>query len=202
MARYDRKNRNLPKRQLANKLSFLVEGPTEKYYFEALLKHLNYRERIEIQSIAGGGYTSFKHYFQKNQEKIDVCVVIADLDRAVQDHREQRVLEQLINQIEKENACSIFFLTNANIETWFQATLPAKVNFTQLNIKKADPEVFKKLLAAGATLEQAEQAFKSRDKFYFKKNFTVKGQIKGENLHKQQSNLVEFKSFLKFHDKI
>lgn len=202
MARNERRNRQLPKRTTQTKMTFLVEGPTEKYYFTELLKSLRYSDKIVIETVGGGGYISFQHYFQKNQDMIDICVIITDLDRAVDSHSEKQTLQRIITGIEKENPKSIFFLTNENIETWLDATLPDGKSFKNLKISKGDKDVFKKLASQGGSMNQAEYIFKLQKMYYHKNDFAKKGYILAEYIHLKQSNLALFQEFLQFHGKI
>ncbi|MGL6025366.1 MAG: hypothetical protein ACRC0F_12245, partial [Cetobacterium sp.] len=109
------------------KINFLVEGPTEKYYFTDFLKDISYKIKIDIKSVNGGGYRDFKNDIDKNKHIYDIIIVIADMDRLEKLPHEKERLQELIKLLNKENLKNNIFLTNKNIEDWIKGTLKEKV---------------------------------------------------------------------------
>ena len=182
------------------KIKFLVEGITEKYYFDNFLKECGYKIHIDMDKIDGGGYFAFTREIQKNKSIYDVIIIIADLDRVSIHSGEKEKLNELINLLEKLNLKNNIFLTYKNIETWQIATLPVKVNNLSTflgysNSSKGKEDIYKRLKEKGADFKIAIPKFKQNNLYYSKSDFE-KGVINIENTVKTQSNLIYFLDYL------
>ncbi|MGL4947232.1 MAG: hypothetical protein ACRCZR_03435 [Cetobacterium sp.] len=183
------------------KIIFLVEGPTEKYYFTDFLKESLYKIKIDIKSVNGGGYRDFKNDIDKNKHIYDIVIVIADMDRLEQLPHEKERLQELIKLLNKENLKNNIFLTNKNIEDWLKNTLKEKVNNLEQYLgysgsSKGKEDIYKRLCDKGSCFEKAKISFKEEDLYYLKKDFE-KGKIQEYNINKKQSNLIYFAEYLK-----
>ncbi|MGL5982207.1 MAG: hypothetical protein ACRCZR_02675 [Cetobacterium sp.] len=183
------------------KINFLVEGPTEKYYFTDFLKDISYKIKIDIKSVNGGGYRDFKNDIDKNKHIYDIIIVIADMDRLEKLPHEKERLQELIKLLNKENLKNNIFLTNKNIEDWIKGTLKEKVASLEGYLgysgsSKGKEDIYKRLSDKESSFEKAQISFKERDLYYLKKDFE-KGKFEDGNINKKQSNLIYFVEYLK-----
>ncbi|MBC2850005.1 hypothetical protein H5J22_00830 [Cetobacterium sp. 8H] len=183
------------------KINFLVEGPTEKYYFTDFLKDISYKIKIDIKSVNGGGYRDFKNDIDKNKHIYDIIIVIADMDRLEKLPHEKERLQELIKLLNRENLKNNIFLTNKNIEDWIKSTLKEKVVSLEGYLgysggSKGKEDIYKRLCDKDSSFEKAQTCFKERDLYYLKKDFE-KGKIEEGNINKKQSNLIYFIEYLK-----
>lgn len=195
----------LEKRELLKNVVFLVEGETEKFYIGSLLKELNFKSKITISCMKGGGYRCFLDKIHKNKTIYDIIIVVADLDRAEHRPEELKTLKKLIELLKKENPLNNIFLTYKNIETWFVASLPSTM-INSLNdylgykgSSKGRDDIFKRIKDKNGHIEIAKNKFKEDNLFFVKKD-DKKGVLHEKNISKVQSNLIYFDDFLKFLD--
>lgn len=182
------------------KIKFLVEGPTEKYYFTDLLKDIGYKIHIDIDEISGGGYFSFTRELQKNKSIYDIVFIVTDLDRTTTHSGEKDRLKELIVLLEKLNLKNNIFLTYKNIETWQKATIPYKVNDLTSELgytgsSKGKEDIYRRIKEKGGDFRLGITKFKETNLYYNKKDFN-KGIIIDENISEIQSNLIYFLEYL------
>lgn len=183
------------------KVKFLVEGATEKFYFKNLLNDIGYRLHIDIESLDGGGYSTFIEKINKNKSIYDIIIIISDLDRTYTHPKEKEYLKKLIFLLENLNLKKNIFLTYENIETWLESTFDKKVSnlTTELgysNSSKGKEDIYERLNAKHAFFSHAIPKFKKENLYYLKINFE-KGSINENNILKRQSNLIYFIAYLK-----
>ena len=107
-----------PKRQLKKNICFLVEGTTEENVIDHLYNKTDFpRISFHKAQYGGGGYVDIKHWIAKRRDRLDIVIVVSDLDRAAK-KKEKETLIEVIHFLYRENPKNNIFLTFPDFEQW------------------------------------------------------------------------------------
>lgn len=107
-----------PKRPLRKNVCFLVEGTTEENVVDYLYDKADYpRISFHKEQYGGGGYIDIKHWIDKRRDRLDIVIVVSDLDRAAK-KKEMETLIEVIHFLYRENPKNNIFLTFPDFEQW------------------------------------------------------------------------------------
>lgn len=91
-----------PKRQLKKNICFLVEGTTEENVIDHLYNKTDFpRISFHKEQYGGGGYVDIKHWIAKRRDRLDIVIVVSDLDRAAKKKEKETLIEVIHFFIEK-----------------------------------------------------------------------------------------------------
>ena len=145
---------------------------------------------------------------QKNRDKVDVVLVVCDLDRASNhdgsgNRAERMNLQKTINYYENTNIKNNFFFTFPCFETWLAAGLNISASnlyrhlgYQNTDDGKTDSKLLEKYVKSGGDFVMAAQYFVNKPLYFVKKDFTMKSIIDESNIDKKQSNLYYLKEYL------
>lgn len=189
--------RRLP---LKDSITFVLEGETEASILKILCDKQEYANLKFTKPVClcGGGYNSVKWYIERNQNTLDIVLVIADLDRAGNDSNEAANLEKVIKMLEKNKSSNNIFLTHPNIEAWLKNSFTKAIKgniHTFLHSYKGDPDLAEKYLRKGGTYAAAKVYFLSK-RLYYKKIGISKGVFDRDALGMEQSSLYYLQDYL------
>ena len=106
-----------PKRQLKKNICFLVEGTTEENVIDHLYNKTDFPRISFHKAQYGGGYVDIKHWIAKRRDRLDIVIVVSDLDRAAK-KKEMETLIEVIHFLYRENPKNNIFLTFPDFEQW------------------------------------------------------------------------------------
>ena len=196
-----------PKRQLKKNICFLVEGTTEENVIDHLYNKTDFpRISFHKEQYGGGGYVDIKHWIAKRRDRLDIVIVVSDLDRAAK-KKEKETLIEVIHFLYRENPKNNIFLTFPDFEQWMLRGLPGSNNrplyhclgYANEAEQKADNHLFSKYTDAGGSFSTAERYFSGRPLFYIKKDFS-QGTIQNEYVNAEQSSLYYLRDYLQILD--
>lgn len=82
-----------PKRQLKKNICFLVEGTTEENVIDHLYNRTDFpRISFHKAQYGGGGYVDIKHWIAKRRDRLDIVIVVSDLDRAAKKKEKETLI--------------------------------------------------------------------------------------------------------------
>lgn len=193
-----------PKRPLRKNVCFLVEGTTEENVVDYLYDKADYpRISFHKEQYGGGGYIDIKHWIDKRRDRLDIVIVVSDLDRA-EKKTEKKSLIEVIHFLYKENPKNNIFLTFPDFEQWMlkglenpKQTLYQSLGYGNKAAQKSDKSLAMKYERKGGSFELASEYFSTKPLSSQKIDFKP-GRIKEENIDKEQSALWYLKDYLKF----
>lgn len=193
-----------PKRPLRKNVCFLVEGTTEENVVDYLYDKADYpRISFRKEQYGGGGYIDIKHWIDKRRDRLDIVIVVSDLDRA-EKKTEKKSLIEVIHFLYRENPKNNIFLTFPDFEQWMlmglenrKQTLYQSLGYGNKAAQKSDKTLVMKYERKGGSFELASEYYSAKPLFYHKMDFKP-GRIKVENIDKEQSALWYLKDYLKF----
>lgn len=192
-----------PKRPLRKNVCFLVEGTTEENVVDYLYDKADYpRISFHKEQYGGGGYIDIKHWIDKRRDRLDIVIVVSDLDRA-EKKTEKKSLIEVIHFLYKENPKNNIFLTFPDFKQWMlkglenpKQTLYQSLGYGNKAAQKSDKSLAMKYERKGGSFAVAVEYFAGKPLFYKKKDFTL-GIIREEYIDKEQSALWHLKDYLK-----
>lgn len=192
-----------PKRQLKKNICFLVEGTTEENVIDHLYNKTDFpRISFHKAQYGGGGYVDIKHWIAKRRDRLDIVIVVSDLDRAAK-KKEKETLIEVIHFLYRENPKNNIFLTFPDFEQWMfmglenrKQTLYQSLGYATKSAQKSDKSLAMKYERKGGSFAFAAEYFTGKPLFYEKKDFTS-GIIREEYIDKEQSALWYLKDYLK-----
>lgn len=193
-----------PKRPLRKNVCFLVEGTTEENVVDYLYDKADYpRISFRKEQYGGGGYIDIKHWIDKRRDRLDIVIVVSDLDRAA-GKTEKKSLIEVIHFLYRENPRNNIFLTFPDFEQWMlkglenpKQTLYQSLGYGNKAAQKSDKTLVMKYERKGGCFERASEYFSTKPLFYKKMDFKP-GRLSEENIDKEQSALWYLKDYLKF----
>jgi hypothetical protein len=212
MAKAQQKRWKKPKKELKTKITFLVEGEkTERYIIPGMFDVAEYKNigSYKIEPFKGGSYSEITHWLERNNEVVDVVLVVCDLDRASNhtgagNKAEKKALKKAIDCSEGLNIKNNFFLTYPNFEEWLAAGLEVRrehlykaLNYKSTSECKSDPKLLERYKKKNGDFAKAKKYFSRRKLlFYTKRNCSENGKIVDKNIDKIQSNLYYLEDYL------
>lgn len=192
-----------PKRQLKKNICFLVEGTTEENVIDHLYNRTDFpRISFHKAQYGGGGYVDIKHWIAKRRDRLDIVIVVSDLDRAAK-KKEKETLIEVIHFLYRENSKNNIFLTFPDFEQWMlkglknpKQSLYQSLGYATKSAQKSDKSLAMKYERKGGSFAFAAEYFAGKPLFYKKKDFTS-GIIREEYIDKAQSALWYLKDYLK-----
>lgn len=192
-----------PKRQLKKNICFLVEGTTEENVIDHLYNKTDFpRISFHKAQYGGGGYVDIKHWIAKRRDRLDIVIVVSDLDRAAK-KKEKETLIEVIHFLYRENPKNNIFLTFPDFEQWLlkglrnpKQSLYQSLGYATKSAQKSDKSLAMKYERKGGSFAVAAEYFAGKPLFYKKKDFTS-GIIREEYIDKEQSALWYLKDYLK-----
>lgn len=180
-----------PKRPLRKNVCFLVEGTTEENVVDYLYDKADYpRISFHKEQYGGGGYIDIKHWIDKRRDRLDIVIVVSDLDRA-EKKTEKKSLIEVIHFLYKENPKNNIFLTFPDFEQWMlkglenpKQTLYQSLGYGNKAAQKSDKTLVMKYERKGGSFELASEYFSTKPLFYQKIDFKP-GRIKEEYIDKE-----------------
>lgn len=192
-----------PKRQPKENICFLVEGTTEENVIDHLYNKTDFpRISFHKAQYGGGGYVDIKHWIAKRRDRLDIVIVVSDLDRAAK-KKEKETLIEVIHFLYRENPKNNIFLTFPDFEQWMlkglrnpKQSLYQSLGYATKSAQKSDKSLAMKYERKGGSFAFAAEYFAGKPLFYKKKDFTS-GIIREEYIDKGQSALWYLKDYLK-----
>ena len=116
-----------PKRQLKKNICFLVEGTTEENVIDHLYNRTDFpRISFHKAQYGGGGYVDIKHWIAKRRDRLDIAIVVSDLDRAAKKKEKETLIEVIHFCIEK--ILRIIFFLHFRVSVKFSSVIHLTVD--------------------------------------------------------------------------
>ena len=212
MVKARQQRKRLRQRSTLTKVTFLVEGGATELNVVPYLYDKGLYPRLSFpktETFAGGSYSEIRHWLQKNQDTVDVVLVVCDLDRAsnhagAENAAERKNLKAAIDYYEATNIKNNFFFTYPNFEQWLAAGLQCSAStlYKALGYKsdqegKSEPKLFQKYQGKGGNPTEAARYFEHRPLYFTKKTCINAGVVDESNIDKVHSNLYYLQEYLK-----
>lgn len=179
------------------KIHILCEGETEEAHLGKILS--SYRN-VSIECFGGGGYGRAESEFDRNSPLYSVILIVMDLDKAQQKTANRRLLNHLIDKIQRNDKRHCLFLTAPDIEYWVACCInkPDKYRLEDLESMgyRKGSAVIDFLRQQHGSYENALAIVNSTNVYYCKPYPGANVSLKPEYLMHNQSNLASLINYI------
>lgn len=179
------------------KIHILCEGETEEAHLGKILS--SYRN-VSIECFGGGGYGRAESEFDRNNPLYSVILIVMDLDKAQNQPANRRLLNHLIDKIQRTDKRHCLFLTAPDIEYWVACCInqPDKYRLEDLERMgyRKGATVTNFLREQHGSYENALAIANSTNVYYYKPNPRANVSLNPEYLWHNQSNLASLINYI------